>query len=68
MKSCTQDTYGRQESGIRSLVGGRLRERDNSEGLVVNGRIILKWIFEKWNGEAWTGFLWLRIGTGGGLL
>jgi len=34
----------------------------------VDGRIILKWIFDKWNGEAWTGLLWLRIGTGGGRL
>jgi hypothetical protein len=33
----------------------------------VDGRIILKWIFEKWDG-AWTGLIWLIIGTGGGLL
>jgi len=34
----------------------------------VNGRIILKGIFNKSDGEAWTGLLRLRIGTGGGLL
>jgi hypothetical protein len=33
----------------------------------VDGRIILKRIFEKWDG-AWTGLMWLRIGTDGGLL
>jgi hypothetical protein len=33
----------------------------------VNGKIILKWVFERLRG-AWTGLIWLRIGTGGGLL
>ena len=32
----------------------------------VDGRIILKWIFDQWDVEAWTGLLKLRIGTGGG--
>jgi hypothetical protein len=32
------------------------------EDLVVDGRIILKWMLKKWDGEAWTGLLWLRIG------
>ena len=34
----------------------------------VDGRIILKWIFEKWDEGTWTGSILLRIGTGGGLL
>ena len=38
------------------------------ENLGVDGRIILKWIFEEWDVGAWTGSMWLRIGTGGGLL
>jgi hypothetical protein len=35
--------------------------------LDMDGKIILKWIFEKWDG-AWTGSMWLRIETDGGLL
>jgi hypothetical protein len=43
-------------------------ERIHLEGICVDDRIILKWIFKKWDGEAWTGRIWLKIGTGGGLL
>jgi hypothetical protein len=34
----------------------------------VDGRTILKWIFERLGVGAQTGLIWLRIGTGGGLL
>jgi len=60
-------TYGRQERYINRVVVGDLREGDHLEDLGVDGRIILKWIFEKWDG-AWTGIIWLRIGTGGRFL
>jgi hypothetical protein len=40
----------------------------SGEDLGVDGRIILKCIFEKWVGRSWTGSIWLRIGTSGGLL
>ena len=45
-----------------------LRGRDHLGDPVVDGRIILRWIFRKWDGWAWTGLIWLRIGTGGGHL
>jgi hypothetical protein len=34
----------------------------------VDGRTILKWIFERLGGGTQTKLIWLRIGTGGGLL
>jgi hypothetical protein len=40
---------------------GNLRERDHLEDLVVNGRIILKWIFKKWDVVTRTGLIWLGI-------
>jgi hypothetical protein len=52
----------------REFWSGDLRKRDHLEDLDVDGRIILKWIFNKWDGEVRTGLIWLRIGAGGGLL
>ena len=43
--------------------GGDPRERDHFIDLGVDGRIVLKWIFQKWNRVVWTGPIWLRTGT-----
>jgi len=45
-----------------------LRESDNAEAQVVDGRIILRWILSKWDVGTWAGSIWIRIGIGGGHL
>jgi hypothetical protein len=49
------------------LIGCDLKERDRSEDLSVDGRI-LECILEKYGGKVWTGCIWLSIGNSGGLL
>jgi hypothetical protein len=56
---------------IQSNQGGWLENpkgRDHSEGVCVDGRIMLEWISRKYIGKALTGFIWRRIETSGGLL
>ena len=53
----------REESYIQGFSGGRNHLQDPG----VDGRMILKWIFERLEGGgAWTGSIWPRIGTGRG--
>jgi hypothetical protein len=47
---------------------GNLSERNHLGDPVVDGRIILRWIFRKLDVGLWTGLGWLRIETGGGHL
>jgi hypothetical protein len=62
-----RDTYGGWR-GVDRILVGRPKGKNHFEDLVVDGRIILKWISKKWDGEAGTGLIWLRIRTGGKLL
>jgi hypothetical protein len=59
----TCSTRGRVKKCIHYPKG-----RGHSEGVGVDGRIILEWILEKQGGKLWTGCIWLRIGTSSGLL
>jgi len=45
-----------------------LMERGHLESLSVDGRLILKRIFNILDWDEWTGLIWLRIGKDGGLL
>ena len=45
-----------------------LREGEHLEDPGVDGRIVLRWIFQRWNVGACTGFIWLNIETVGGHL
>jgi hypothetical protein len=51
-----------------NLYRKRLKGRDDSEDLGVDGKIILERILGKYDGKAWTAFISPRIGTSGGLL
>jgi len=54
---------GRRELGF---CWRNLRERDNLGDPVIDGRIIVSWIFRKWDVVVRTGSSRLRIWTGGG--
>ena len=47
-------TYGEEERCIQGFGGGKLWEREHLEDQVVNGRVILRWVFRKWGwGTEW---------------
>ena len=56
-KACS--TNDERSDAYRVLVGKR-EGRDYLEDRGVDGRIIIKWIFEKWDG-ARTGSIWIGI-------
>jgi hypothetical protein len=60
--------YGGRGEMHTGFCWGNLRERDHLEVPVIDGKIILRWIFRTWDVGAWIGLIWLRIGTDDGLL
>jgi hypothetical protein len=59
--------HGRQEIHTKFRLG-KLKGRNCLEGIVINGRIILKWLSNNLGKKIWTGFIICRIWTIGGLL
>ena len=51
-----------------STYGGEAREGNHLENTCIDGKVILKYIFDSLDVRAYTGSIWLRIGTRGGLL
>jgi hypothetical protein len=47
---------------------GKYEWKKPLEDLVVDGRIILKWILGKQGSRVWIRLIWLRIGASGGFL
>jgi len=56
--------YGERRGVCRILVGKPEGKRPLAIP-VIDGRIILRWIFRKWDIGVWTRLSWLRMGTGG---
>jgi hypothetical protein len=52
--------------GVYRVLWGNLRKRDHWGDSVVNGRIILRWVFGKWNVRSSTGLSWFMIRRGDG--
>jgi hypothetical protein len=52
-----------ERRGVAGFLYGNLRVRRRLEGICLDGKIILKWIFNKARWMVWIGLTWLRIGT-----
>jgi len=60
--------YGGRGEMYTGFWWGNLRIRDHLGDTVVDGRVILRWMFREWDVGVWTGSSSLWIGTGGGHL
>jgi hypothetical protein len=58
--------HGNNENGNQILV--RKPEGKGPQGLRIDGRIILEWLFKKLVWRVWAGYIWLKIGPSSGLL
>jgi hypothetical protein len=50
------------------ILSDNLKERDHSEDLGIDAKIILEWILGEEGGRVWTGCIWIRTGTSGEFL
>jgi len=57
-----------EERGVLRVLVGRLEGKNHWGDLVVDGWIILRWIFRRLDVGIWTGLGWSRIEAGGGRL
>ena len=53
-----------EDRGVHRVLVGRMRARGHWGDQDVDGRIILRWIFNKSEGVVGTGWRWLRIWDG----
>jgi hypothetical protein len=63
----TCSTYVVEERWIQGF-GGKTRGKENWKAIIVDGRIISKWISKKLDARACTGSVWLKLGATGRLM
>ena len=51
-----------ERRGVYRVLVGRPVGKNHLEDPVVDGRIILRWIFRNWSVGVWTGWRWLKMG------